>query len=112
MASFSESSSSLTAVTLTWNHGAGSRDSYTVRWDNGGEKTGIAAADTSTEIIGLTPEASYTFRIVAVSGSSAESGEMTTSVTLPGNCLPPVIICPVLDPYQASLFAKILSFLA
>ena len=83
--SFTEASSSLNSVTLTWSHGSGSRNTYTISWGNtvSEKMQNIDGTDVSKVITGLIPQEGYTFSIVAVSGTK-ESSPVTVDVTLPG----------------------------
>ena len=85
VSSFNKTSATLNSVTVTWGHGSGSRNMYTISWEGpvNGKMENIAGTDTSKAITGLTAQGSYTFSILAVSGTK-ESSPVTIDVTLPG----------------------------
>ena len=83
VSSFSRTSSTLNTVTLSWTHGSGERDSYTISWGDNEKEENIPSTVTNRTITGLTPGQTYTFSIVAVS-KSKDSAAVTEVVTLPG----------------------------
>ena len=83
MTTFTRASTTLNTVTLSWNHGSGERDSYTISWGVNEKEENIPSTDTSRTITGLTLGETYTFSIVAVSNNK-DSAAVTEVVTLSG----------------------------
>ena len=84
---FTRTSSTLNTVTLSWTHGSGERESYTIRWGVSEKEENVPSTDTSITITGLTPGQTYTFSIVAVS-KNKDSAAVTEVVTLTGKYIP------------------------
>ena len=80
---FTRTSSTLNTVTLSWTHGSGERESYTISWGDNEKEENIPSTDTNRTFTGLKPGQSYTFSIVAVS-KNKESAAVTVDVTLTG----------------------------